>query len=178
MKPVHSFAPIADRNAEILILGSMPGEASLAAGEYYAHPQNAFWRIICDLLALDAAATYAARVAALKAARIALWDVLQSCVREGSLDAKIRTGSQKPNDFRSFFKTHRKIARVFFNGATAEASFKKLVQPVIAPDALLYARLPSTSPAHAAMAYAQKLGAWRKLLQSGAASCRAPVDVT
>jgi len=171
---VRSFAPIADRNAEILILGSMPGRASLAAGEYYAHPQNSFWRIVCEILALDRATPYPARVAALQKARIAVWDVLKSCLREGSLDAQIQRDSQQANDFRSFFRTHRKIARVYFNGATAEACFKKLVRPGITDDFLRYARLPSTSPAHAAMTYTQKLGVWRSMLEVGAGPSRLP----
>ena len=86
---IYSFAPIAERNAGILILGSMPGRASLAAGQYYAHAQNAFWRIISELLQFDPVSSYAVRVQALKSARIALWDVLRSCKREGSLDSMI-----------------------------------------------------------------------------------------
>jgi len=163
---VQSFAPIADRNAEILILGSMPGQASLAAGEYYAHPQNSFWRIVCEILALDRATPYPARVTALKMARIAVWDVLKSCLREGSLDAKIERNSQHANDFGRFFRYHRTITRVYFNGATAENCFRKLVQPGIEASALKFARLPSTSPTHAAMSYAQKRDAWKKLLHA------------
>lgn len=168
MPQVHSFAPIADKNAEILILGSMPGQASLAAGEYYAHPRNAFWRIIGGLLALDAAASYAQRVQALKSSRIALWDVLRSCVREGSLDAKIRSETQIANDFRSFFQTHRKITRVFFNGATAETCFKQLVLPTLDGITMRYGRLPSTSPANASWSFLQKRQAWQAILEEDA----------
>ncbi len=82
---IHSFEPIEDRDAEVLILGSMPGRASLMAGQYYAHARNAFWPIMAELLQFEATAPYGVRVQALKAARIALWDVLHSCVREGSL---------------------------------------------------------------------------------------------
>ena len=165
MARVFSFAPIADKHAETLILGSMPGRASLAAGQYYAHPQNAFWRIMSELLEFDPALPYAARVQALKSARIALWDVLGSCVREGSLDASIESERQIANDFVTFFRSHRKIARVFFNGAKAEACFKRLVRPGIDGLALTYARLPSTSPANASLSLTQKLAAWRALLQ-------------
>ncbi|MFA7267908.1 MAG: DNA-deoxyinosine glycosylase [Sterolibacterium sp.] len=161
MTRLRSFAPIADKRAEILILGSMPGSASLAAGQYYAHAQNAFWRIMAELLQLDAGADYASRVHALKAARIALWDVLHSCRREGSLDARIESATQVANDFRTFFRSHRKISQVFFNGATAETCFKRLVLPTLDNPALRFTRLPSTSPAHATLSYAQKLGAWR-----------------
>lgn len=162
MPRVRSFRPIEDGNAEILILGSMPGRASLAARQYYAHPRNAFWRIACELLRLDPASSYEARVRALRSARIALWDVLHSCTREGSLDARIENGVA--NDFRTFFRTHGKIRRVFFNGATAEASFRRYVLPQIGGVALRYRRLPSTSPANASMSAARKLRAWRAIL--------------
>ena len=161
---VHSFAPIADENAEVLILGSMPGRASLAAGQYYAHRQNAFWRILCELLRIDPSSAYEVRAQALKSARIALWDVLQSCTREGSLDAAIERDTQIANDFRSFFDAHEQIRRVFFNGAAAEACFTRHVLPEIEKRAIRYVRLPSTSPAHASMSFEQKLEAWRKAL--------------
>lgn len=166
MARVHSFAPIADRNARILILGSMPGEASLAAGQYYAHPQNAFWRIIAELLQFDATCAYALKVQSLKTARIALWDVLRSCSRAGSLDAMIERDTQVANDFDTFFRAHKRIARVFFNGAKAEACFKRHVRLRLVGDAIGYTRLPSTSPAHASMSFRQKLAAWRVILES------------
>jgi hypoxanthine-DNA glycosylase len=161
---VHSFGPIVDRNAQVLILGSMPGQASLAAGQYYAHPQNAFWRIIAELLQCARASPYPARIAALKSARIALWDVLQSCTREGSLDAMIGRDTQVANDFRTFFRKHGKIQQVFFNGAKAEACFKRHVSGAINTGPIAYARLPSTSPANASMSYEHKLRAWRKIV--------------
>lgn len=165
MARVYSFAPIAGKNAETLILGSMPGNASLAAGEYYAHPQNAFWRILCDLLAVDREASYPERIAALKSARIALWDVLQSCLREGSLDANIQAERQYANDFPAFFRQHKNIKRVFFNGGKAEACFRKHVAKGVETGSISFLRLPSTSPAHASLSYAQKLSAWRAIRQ-------------
>ena len=162
---ICSFEPTEDRNAEILILGSMPGRASLIAGRYYAHARNAFWRIISELLQLDATASYGMRVRALKSARIALWDVLHSCSREGSLDSMIEPGSQTANDFPAFFRTHRKISHVFFNGAKAEVCFKRHVLRDIDDGSATYARLPSTSPANAAMSFADKLGAWQVILR-------------
>jgi len=166
MSQVRSFHPIEDKNAKVLILGSMPGRASLAAGQYYAHAQNAFWRIICELLRFDAVAPYEGKVQALKAARIAVWDVLQSCTREGSLDARIERESQVANDFRSFFRTHRGITRVFFNGAKAEECFKRHVLRNIDADSISYVRLPSTSPAHASLSFEQKLKAWRIIMSA------------
>ena len=159
---IRSFAPIADRSARVLILGSMPGRASLAAGRYYAHPQNAFWRIAVELLRIDPQATYDTRVKALKAARIAVWDVLRSCIRPGSLDTMIE--DEIANDFDAFFRTHRGITHVFFNGAKAEASFKRAVLPGLKAG-LRFTRLPSTSPAHASLPYRRKLAAWRAILE-------------
>lgn len=164
MARVHSFEPVEDASAEILILGSMPGRASLVAGQYYAHAQNAFWPIMAELLRFDATAPYDVRQRALKSARIALWDVLHSCVREGSLDAMIERDSQTANDFRMFFRTHTKISRVFFNGAKAQACFKRHVLENVETNSVSYARLPSTSPAYASMSFAEKLDAWRVLL--------------
>jgi hypoxanthine-DNA glycosylase len=161
-KRVRSFAPIAGRNARVLILGSMPGQASLAAGRYYAHPQNAFWRIASELLRIDPQARYAARVKALKSSRVAVWDVLHSCVRQGSLDTMIE--QEVANDFAAFFRTHRGITHVFFNGAKAEASFKRHVLPEMKVK-LRFTRLPSTSPAHASLPFRRKLAAWRAILK-------------
>jgi hypoxanthine-DNA glycosylase len=158
---IRSFDPVAARNARILILGSMPGRASLAAGQYYAHKQNAFWRIVCSLLAIDPALPYQARVRALRACRIALWDVLRSCVRPGSLDSRIEL--ETANDFNAFFRRHAEITHVFFNGAKAEASFRRHAMPAIERP-LHYARLPSTSPAHASVPFGRKLEAWRVIL--------------
>jgi len=160
---IRSFAPIADRRARILILGSMPGVESLARGRYYAHRHNSFWPIMAALFDLDPAAPYEARVRALRARRVAVWDVLQSCVREGSLDARI--DEEVANDFAAFFAAHRAITHVFFNGAKAEASYWRHV-PAAIGRTMRYARLPSTSPAHASLSMARKLTAWRAILKA------------
>ncbi len=106
MPTIHSFQPIANHHAKILILGSMPGEASLAANQYYAHSRNAFWPIIAQLLRISPGVHYEERVAALKSCDIALWDVLKSCERTGSLDSMIRAGTHVINDFESFFSMY------------------------------------------------------------------------
>jgi len=165
MTRLHGFKPIEDRNARALILGSMPGSASLAAGQYYAHSQNAFWRIISQLLRLDLTSSYEVRAQALKSARIALWDVLQSCVREGSLDTMIKRDTQIANDFQTFFKTHTNITHIYFNGTKAEHYFMRYVVHNIDSRAISFLRLPSTSPAYAAMTFEQKLSAWRALVE-------------
>jgi hypoxanthine-DNA glycosylase len=165
MARVRSFKPIGDREAKVLVLGSMPGRASLAAGRYYAHPQNAFWRITSELLRFDPASPYGKRVRALRTARIAVWDVLRSCRREGSSDAMIENETLVVNDFRWFFRLHNKVTHVFFNGAKAEACFRRHVLPELARDSLTCLRLPSTSPANASMSFARKLRAWRVILR-------------
>ena len=168
MKPAHvqSFAPIENAKARVLILGSMPGKASLAAGQYYAHPQNLFWRILGEVTGAGPALPYAARARALKSRGIALWDVLESCAREGSLDSAIDDASISANDFASFYRAHPRIAHVFFNGAKAEACYRKHVLPALgdAPAPPGYHRLPSTSPANASMSRAHKQRVWQQAL--------------
>ena len=164
MPHVRSFAPIARKDATVLILGSMPGTASLAATQYYAHPQNAFWRIMGDILEFDPAAPYPARLRALERARIAVWDVLRSCRREGSLDSSIERETQVANDFRRFYRAHPLVGRVFFNGAASEQCYRRHVLGAGIGDHFVYERLPSTSPANASWSYARKLEMWREAL--------------
>lgn len=163
MSRVRSFAPVAHRSARVLVLGSMPGVRSLEAGQYYAHPQNAFWRVMGTVLGFDPGAPYEERVETLKASGIALWDVLHSCVRPGSLDSAIEHGSRVPNDFAAFFRRHPALEQVCFNGAEAERSFRLHVLPGLEIEGLGYVRLPSTSPAYT-MSFANKLSAWRAAL--------------
>jgi hypoxanthine-DNA glycosylase len=145
----------------------MPGKASLAAGEYYAHPRNAFWPIMGELVGAHPGLSYEGRLRVLKSSGIALWDVLMSCYRKGSLDSNIEDVSVIPNDFESFFRRHPNIARVFFNGTKAEQCFRKHVQPLLTSLPLHYKRLSSTSPAHAGMSYEEKLDAWRTAIRQG-----------
>ena len=102
----------------------------------------------------------------LKTARIAVWDVLKSCAREGSLDARIEHDTEVANDFPAFLRKHGRISRVFFNGAKAAASFERKVLPALGRRALRYIRLPSTSPAHASVSYERKPKAWRAILKT------------
>lgn len=160
MTVLQGFPPVADGRARVLILGSMPGVASLQCSEYYAHERNAFWRIMGDLIGAGPGLPYAERLRKLQAAGIALWDVIAVCERYGSLDADIVADSVQANDFGSFFAVHREICRVFFNGTAAEAHFRRHVLPALPAPAFAMHRLPSTSPAHAARSYPQKLAAW------------------
>ena len=156
---IHSFPPIESSRARVLILGTMPGKASLAAQQYYAHPRNAFWHILGSLLGFDPAAPYALRTRSLSAAAIAVWDVLHSCERTSSLDSDI--AEEIPNDFATFFAAHSRITTVFFNGGNAARLYARHVRPLLGGlPPLEEVRLPSTSPAHAGLRLDAKLRAW------------------
>lgn len=165
MSRIESFAPLAAPHAHTLILGSMPGIASLTAGRYYAHPRNLFWPLLGTVLGIDPRLDYAERVRQLTAGGFAVWDVLGACRRDGSLDSRIAPDSIEPNDFQAFFAQHPRIDRVFFNGATAEQCFRRHVLPGLpaSAHALALRRLPSTSPANAAIPLADKITAWRDI---------------
>lgn len=158
---IRSFPAIAAPNAKVLILGSMPGKASLQANQYYAHPRNAFWPIMGKLFGAGPQAPYAQRVRVLKRAGVAVWDVLASCTRGSSLDSDIDEDSIVTNDFAAFFGAHPRIERVYFNGTKAETSFRRHVLPRLAANRLRFERLPSTSPANASWSPERKLRAWR-----------------
>lgn len=164
MSLLSGFPPVAAADARVLVLGSMPGQTSLAAQAYYAHRQNAFWRIMGDLLGAGPELPYPLRLEKLKAAGIALWDVIGACQRPGSLDADIDAGSVQVNDFAGFFAVHRNIGRIFFNGGAAEQAFRRHVLPSLGAGPFVLHRLPSTSPAHAALSYANKLAAWSAIV--------------
>ena len=157
-----SFDPVIGAQPRVLVLGSIPGRRSLDANQYYAHPRNAFWPVMAELVGLDPAAPYADRLDALRAAGIALWDVLQHCERPGSLDARIRRDTVIVNDFAGLFRRYPGITAVFCNGATAHETFRR--QVLVGLDAAHAAkpcsRLPSTSPAHASMSVAEKTAVW------------------
>jgi hypoxanthine-DNA glycosylase len=160
----ESFAPVARPDARALILGTLPGVESLRRGQYYAKSQNAFWKILGELVAAAPELPYEQRLEALMDAGLALWDVCASARREGSLDAKIR--DMQPNDFQRFFRDHRDIALICFNGRTAEKLFGRFVAPGL-PEGfgkIALITLPSTSPAHAGMRFEQKLAQWRAAL--------------
>jgi hypoxanthine-DNA glycosylase len=161
---VESFPPVIGSAPHTLILGSMPGVASLEAARYYAHPRNVFWRLMGDLVGARPELPYGSRLARLQAHGLALWDVMAGCERRGSLDADIVPASVAVNDFASLFSAYPGIRRVFFNGAAAEKAFRQHVLPCLCGDLPALARLPSTSPAHAALAYPEKLAAWRAIL--------------
>jgi double-stranded uracil-DNA glycosylase len=162
---LEGFAPIAREDARLLILGSMPGAASLAAKQYYAHPRNAFWAVIEAVWAVPRSLPYAARADGVRAQGIAIWDVAAQCRRPTSLDADIETASVVVNDFARFLGRHAHIRQIAFNGAGAEALYRRHVLPVL-PQALQQIaclRMPSTSPAHATLTPEAKISAWASL---------------
>jgi hypoxanthine-DNA glycosylase len=163
---VESFPAVAVSACHTLILGSMPGIASLERQQYYAHPRNAFWPIMTELLGVARDSDYAARTAALAAAGFGLWDVLQACVRPGSLDTSIEPASIVPNDIAAFVAAHAGLRRIACNGGKSSQLLRRHVLPRLdtATRQLEIIALPSTSPAHAGMPYAEKLRHWSVLI--------------
>jgi hypoxanthine-DNA glycosylase len=168
MEASDGFRPVARHDARILVLGSLPGQKSIAEQQYYAHPQNAFWPIMQDLFDLDG--DYDSRCRQLLDRQVALWDVLGRSIRPGSMDSDIDMASAQPNDFKAFFRTHTAVEIVAFNGKKAEQMFGRFVAAEVLPVASRCVGLPSTSPAYAAMPFSGKLSAWRKALL-GPADC-------
>lgn len=157
------FAPSVDPTCSKLILGSMPGVKSLERAQYYAHPRNAFWRIMAALFGAPYPfASYDDKLNLLLKHHIALWDVISTCARAGSLDSDIRNAV--PNDFERFFKQYPQIKTVFFNGQKAYDSFIKAFKTAPFVNALTLVPLPSTSPANAHLSFDDKLTAWSVLV--------------
>ena len=154
----HGFPPIARQDAHVLVLGSLPSRASLQARQYYAHPRNAFWKIMHVIA--GATGSYSARCRSLQEHGIAVWDVLSSSLRPGSLDADI-----VPNYFEQFFARHRNIRLVCFNGRKAQQMFDRYVRSSCPNDQFQFALLPSTSPAHASLTLGEKLEVWRGIIE-------------
>lgn len=154
----EGLQPIVGHGARVLILGSFPSERSLTAGEYYANRRNQFWPILASLFGFDADAPYEDRIDAVKRHGIALWDVIASCRRAGSMDAKIDRKTLVVNDFGAFLGEYREIDRVFVNGLTALEMFEKHVTTT-----LPVVRLPSSSGA-LPMSFADKFERWREIV--------------
>lgn len=158
---LRGLAPVIGPAPRLLVLGSFPGGASLAQARYYAHPRNQFWPILGALLGEPLPSLeYAGRLERLKARRIALWDTLGACRRQGSLDAAIRDA--RGNDLGALLDALPGLGAVAFNGAAAARA-----EPVFAERGLATYRLPSTSPAHAGLAFEAKLARWRALADDG-----------
>jgi len=159
-----SFPPVIAPDARVLIVGSMPGTASLAAGQYYAHPYNQFWRILGQICGAGPELAYEQRLARLRAHGIALWDVLDSCVRRGSLDSAIEHHSAIANDIPALLRGAPQMRRICCNGATAYHGVRRYFGDALDTLGVTVLRLPSTSPANAGWSFARKLAAWRAAL--------------
>jgi len=155
---VASFAPIAATDARVLVLGSMPGVKSLQAAQYYAHPRNLFWPLLGQLFGFDATQPYAQRVDALLHSGIALWDVLASCRREGSLDARIDRQSEVANDIPAFLDAHPNLRAIALNGRLAEQALLRHFPGI--GERLPLLSMPSTSPANASVSIERKRAQW------------------
>lgn len=163
MPLLEGLPPIENPAARALVLGSMPGGASLRRGQYYAHAQNLFWPLMDRFVGASPSLPYERRIAVLRGAGIALWDVIGRCEREGSLDSAIR--GAVANDFAHFFAAHGSLRAVLFNGATAEATFLRQVPATAVPAGVALVRLPSTSPANRSVGFEEKAAAWERALR-------------
>jgi len=169
---VHGFPAVIGAAARILILGSMPGVASLEAQQYYAHPRNHFWSIMGEICGAGPQLPYRERLQLLLREHLGLWDVLQSCVRGGSLDAAIEHHSATANDLLALLRRSTHVRRVCCNGGSAYSTLRRQFGEPLAREfpQLEICRLPSTSPANASWSYARKLAAWRHALRDRHAS--------
>lgn len=163
MSTTAGFPPLLGTEARVLILGTLPSRKSLEKSQYYGHPRNAFWPIMGALFGAGPDVPYASRVRILTDAGIAVWDVLAASIRPGSMDSAIDPRAAAANDFTALFREQPGIELVCFNGRTAGQLFRKLVAPQLESGSNTpgYRALPSTSPAYAAMSFAEKLERWR-----------------
>jgi TDG/mug DNA glycosylase family protein len=164
---VQSFPAVIGAATRILILGSMPGVASLGAQQYYAHPQNHFWRITGTICGAGPELPYDQRLRAILGGGLGLWDVLQSCVRRGSLDTAIELDSATANDLPALLRRAGGVMRLCCNGGMAYSALQRHFGRQLAREFphLDVRRLPSTSPANASWSYARKLEAWAQALR-------------
>jgi len=159
-----AFAPAVCDESRVLVLGSMPGQASLAARGYYAHPHNAFWRIVEDVLGVPRALPYDERLSAVVGLGLGLWDVVAAAHRPGSLDADIDDDTIEVADIAGLLEARPHIALVVTNGGKATSLYQRHVAPSLPVTAPPWQALPSTSPAHASMPYEQKRARWAEAL--------------
>jgi len=160
--PGPGLAPVIGDNPEILILGSYPSVQSIAKGEYYGNPQNRFWTVLEACRGIPCELPYAARISRLREQRIALWDVVRSCIREGSLDTAIRHPFM--NDIGGLLAAHPTIRAIAFNGTAAGHYYSALRIPAAGDHTIIV--LPSTSPANARIPLAEKIRRWDAALNS------------
>lgn len=156
---ISSFSPIIDKNSKILILGSIPGIKSLEKQQYYGHPQNKFWKIIFELFHEEFTEDYDQRIAVLKKNHVALWDVIDSCERKGSLDSEIK--NEEANQIPELLEQYPNIQAIFCNGGKSYKNLQKILGKNFRIPIYL---LPSTSPLHT-ISFERKLEDWKKILE-------------
>jgi double-stranded uracil-DNA glycosylase len=164
MTSLFSFPPLSDPHARILILGTMPGEASLKIHQYYGHRRNQFWPIMASILGFDPLLSYQQRVQALVNGGLALWDIVAECERQGSLDSAIE--KEKPNKIRDLLLSHREIHTIVFNGGPAHRLFRRHFRDLADAGEYHMLIMPSTSPACARYSFDKKLALWRQAISS------------
>ena len=163
---IESFEPVIGTDPKVLILGSIPGIASLQAQQYYAHPRNAFWPIMAELFDVEWSAEYEIRIQQVKKLPVVLWDTLKACHREGSLDSAITKDRLGANDIIGLLKLQPNIRLIAFNGVASEKYFKQTVAKLLTDDKQVdRIRLPSTSPAHASKNVQQKIEDWKVIVR-------------
>ncbi|MDR1718758.1 MAG: DNA-deoxyinosine glycosylase [Dysgonamonadaceae bacterium] len=155
-----SFAPLVEHDSEILILGSLPGEVSLAAVEYYAHPRNRFWKMLATVFAEPQPQDYDEKKSLLRRHRVALWDMAKTAFREGSLDSDM--SDVIVNEVDKLIDKHPTIKTVCFNGQKASLLFR---QHFTEKEGIVYHTLPSTSPANASYSFERICNEWGKYLK-------------
>lgn len=158
---IHSFPSLSNPEATVLVLGTMPGVQSLSMNQYYAHPRNHFWKLLHTIFGEDFSTDYNLKKEMLQRNNIAVWDVLQACERQGSLDSAII--KEVPNDFTGFLQEHSNIKLIVFNGQKAAAFFKKHVRLT---KEYTFITLPSTSPANTGKSFELKLKEWENAIKS------------
>ncbi|HJV66301.1 MAG TPA: DNA-deoxyinosine glycosylase [Geomonas sp.] len=171
---IEGLPPVVGPSPKVLILGTFPGEESLRQNQYYAHPRNLFWEIMGQVCGAGRDIKYEDRLNILKNSQIALWDVLKSCSRHGSLDTDIRNGFYEVNDFKKFLAEHD-IKAICFNGKKAEELFKKIPASTL-PELPMLSRLPSTSPANAGIPKDTKICQWLLIKKHLECAPTRPVD--
>lgn len=166
MSRIESFALQAGADPRVLVLGSIPGVASLQAVQYYAHPRNAFWPIMADYFSFESDAEYDTRLQILREQGVALWDVLQSCVRSGSLDSAIEAGSIAANPIEEWLAEQPQVKLILLNGGKAAEEFRRRFPNLMQSESLTVLKMPSTSPAYAAMRFEAKAKHWHAALDT------------
>lgn len=160
----QGLAPVWRPDAQVLILGSLPGVASLQAAQYYAHPRNQFWPLLQALFGIDHRLAYPERLAALLHQHVALWDLIASAHRPGSLDSAIDPTTVQLNNLAALLAQLPQLRAIWFNGATAWQSWQRLAKRVDLSGHWRLCPLPSSSPAHASLSFTDKLTCWQQAL--------------